>query len=46
LCVFVCVCVNALILLSGVMQDDRSSGVDVDAETEVHRNRRLHVFMK
>ncbi len=47
-CACVCVCVQtvtALILLSGVMQADRFSGIDDEVETEIHRKHRLHVHM-
>lgn len=40
-CVYLCVCaltVAALILLSGVMQADRFSGIDGEVATEIHRN--------
>ncbi len=45
-CMCVCVCtqtVTALILLSGVMQADRFSGIDDEVKTEIHRNHRLGV---
>lgn len=41
LCISICVCaltVAALILLSGVMQEDKFSGIDGEIATEIHRN--------